>query len=109
MLETENKMVQMKETIERYVLHPYLRKYIISPSIDEDKLLMLISIVEELDLSPIEKDTYVIAIMLMYIALDTHDDVSNTLEDENSMKTRQLTILAGDYYSGLYYKVLAKV
>jgi len=62
MLETENKMVQMKESIERYVLHPYLRKYIISPSIDEDKLLMLISIVEELDLSPIEKDTYVIAI-----------------------------------------------
>ena len=45
----------------------------------------------------------------MYIALDTHDDVSNTLEDENSMKTRQFTILAGDYYSGLYYKVLAKV
>ena len=61
-------MVQMKETIERNVLHPYLRKYIISPSIDEDKLLILISIVEELDLSPIEKDTYVIAIMLMYIA-----------------------------------------
>ena len=41
--------------------------------------------------------------------LDTHDDVSNTLEDENSMKTRQFTILAGDYYSGLYYKVLAEV
>jgi heptaprenyl diphosphate synthase len=109
MLETEIKMVQLKETIERYVLHPYLRKYIISPSIDEDKLHMLISIVERLDLSPVEKDTYVIAIMLMYIALDTHDYVSNTLEDENSMKTRQLTILAGDYYSGLYYKFLAKV
>ena len=39
MLETLiNKMVQMKESIERYVLHPYLRKYIISPSIDEDKI-----------------------------------------------------------------------
>lgn len=105
----EIRLAQMKEIIERYVLHPYLRKYIISPKIDEDKLLILISIADQLDLSPTEKDSYIIAIMFMYIALDTHDYVSNTLDDENSMKTRQLTILAGDYYSGLYYKFLAKV
>lgn len=109
MLETDIKVAKLKESIERYVLHPYLRKNIISPSIDEDKLLILVSIVERLDLSPTEKDTYVIAIMLMYIALDTHDNVLNTIEDEKSMKTTQLTILAGDYYSGLYYKLLAKV
>jgi heptaprenyl diphosphate synthase len=109
MLEIEIKLAQMKEIIERYVLHPYLRKYITSPIIDEDKLIILISILEQLELSPVEKDSYVIAIMLMYIALDTHDHVSNTLDDETSMKTRQLTILAGDYYSGLYYKYLAKV
>jgi len=109
MSDIEIKLAQMKEIIERYVLHPYLRKNIVSPIIDEDKLLILISIVEQLDLSPIEQDSYVIAIMLMSIALDTHDHVSNTLDDENSMKTRQLTILAGDYYSGLYYKYLAKV
>lgn len=109
MSKIEIRLAQMKEIIERYVLHPYLRKYIISPKIDEDKLLILISIADQLDLSPVEKDSYIIAIMLMYIALDTHDHVSNVLDDEKSMKTTQLTILAGDYYSGLYYKSLAKV
>ena len=68
-------------------------------------LLILISIVEKLELSPHEKDTLVQAIMFMNIALDTHDNVSNTLLDKNSMKIRQLTVLAGDYYSGLYYKL----
>ncbi|WP_338470094.1 heptaprenyl diphosphate synthase component 1 [Niallia sp. XMNu-256] len=109
MSDIEIRIAQMKEIIERYVLHPYLRKYIQLPKIDEDKLLILISIADQLDLSPIEQDSYIIAIMLMYIALDTHDYVSNSLKDDNSMKTRQLTILAGDYYSGLYYKFLAKV
>ena len=55
MLETEKKMVQMKENIEKYVLHPYLRKYIISPSIDEDKLLMLISILKSSIFPPLKK------------------------------------------------------
>ncbi|WP_428908936.1 heptaprenyl diphosphate synthase component 1 [Niallia sp. Krafla_26] len=109
MSDIEIRLAQMKEVIERYVLHPYLRKYINLPKIDEDKLLILISIADQLDLSPKEKNSFIIAIMLMNIALDTHDHVSNTLNGEKSLKARQLTILAGDYYSGLYYKCLAKV
>ena len=109
MNDIEISVAQMKEVIERYVLHPYLRKYIDFPKIDEDKLLILISIADQLELSPTEKKSFIIAIMVMYMALDTHDYVSNTLDDDNSIKTRQLTILAGDYYSGLYYKCLATV
>nr|WP_295971670.1 heptaprenyl diphosphate synthase component 1 [uncultured Bacillus sp.] len=109
MYEYEKKLAEMKERIERHVLHPYLRQYISSPVIDEDKILILISILDQLELSPSEKDTFVIAIMLMQIALDTHDLVSIELKDESSMKVRQLTVLAGDYYSGLYYKYLAEI
>ena len=45
----------------------------------------------------------------MQVALDTHDLVSTELTDESGMKVRQLTVLAGDYYSGLYYKYLAGI
>jgi len=107
--EFEKKIADIKEKIEKHVFHPYLRQFIIPPVIDEDKLLILISIVDQLQISPHEKDTFVIAIMLMNVALDTHDKVSNTLMDEKSMKVRQLTVLAGDYYSGLYYKHLAEI
>ncbi|WP_338451792.1 heptaprenyl diphosphate synthase component 1 [Niallia oryzisoli] len=109
MREIVEKLTYTKDRIEKYVFHPYLREYIIPPVIDEDKMVILISIVDQLDLSPHEKDIYVLAIMLMHVALDTHDQVTNTLVDEKNMKIRQLTVLAGDYYSGLYYKFLASI
>lgn len=107
--EFEKKALELKERIESHVLHPYLRQYIVSPEIDEDKLLILVSILEQVDLSPHKKDAFIIAIMLMQVALDTHDLVSTTLRNESGMKERQLTVLAGDYYSGLYYRYLAEM
>ncbi len=60
---------------------------------------------ERLELSYNEIENYAMTTMLVQIALDTHEHVSNVTIDE---KNRQLTVLAGDYYSGLYYKLLAE-
>lgn len=101
------KIADVKEQIERKIRHPYLLKHIEAPIIDEDKLLLLISIFDQANISEKQAKNYVITTLLIQIALDTHELVSNQpLEDEDK-KDRQLTVLAGVYYSGLYYKILA--
>lgn len=99
-----DKFIDIKGQVERRVYDPYLLKFIQTPIIDEDKLLILISIMDRLDLSYSEMENYTLSTMLIQIALDTHEHVTNSSDDE---KARQLTVLTGDYFSGLYYKLLA--
>jgi heptaprenyl diphosphate synthase len=99
----------MKELVEQKVFHSYLLKYIQTPYIDEDKLLILISILEHLELSSNQMENYTLSTMLIQIALDTHDNVPNDSKTNNECsKNKQLTVLAGDYFSGLYYQLLAE-
>lgn len=105
------KLSQIKGQIEQKVFLPYLLDFIQTPNIDEDKLLVFISILEELELSEDQLNNYALTAMLIQIALDTHEQVSNNQIDNeketHELTARQLTVLAGDYYSGLYYKILA--
>lgn len=96
--------LNMKEKVETHVLDKYLLKNIDVPIIDEDKLLILVSIMSYLELPCRKLETFTLSTMLIQTALDTHEHISRTSENE---KSRQLTVLAGDYYSGLYYKFLA--
>ncbi len=107
-----NDIKEIRQLIEKRACHPYLQKYVDKPKVDEDKLLLLWGLFNELDLSADERNHYILATMLVQIALDTHEKVSNTnvtLESPDILKNRQLTVLAGDYYSGLYYQVLSEV
>lgn len=72
--------------------------------IDEDELLILILIMDHLELSFKEMQNVALSTMLIQIALDTHEYIAQSSVNE---KNRQLTVLAGDYFSGLYYKLLA--
>jgi heptaprenyl diphosphate synthase len=104
-------LAEMKELVEQKVFHSYLFKFIQTPYIDEDKLLILISILNKIEMSNMKAQNYCLTTMLIQIALDTHENVPNeTISDleEESQKNKQLTVLAGDYFSGLYYKLLAE-
>ncbi|UOR12459.1 heptaprenyl diphosphate synthase component 1 [Halobacillus amylolyticus] len=108
---SEMNIQQLKQKIASQVRHPFLAKFIPEPIIDEDKLVILSSIMDHTTLSPVKREQYVITTMLVQIALDTHDLVTLTDEDDEkeTIRTRQLTVLAGDYYSGLYYYLLSKL
>ncbi|WP_147533790.1 heptaprenyl diphosphate synthase component 1 [Bacillus marasmi] len=104
----QSRLAEMKELVGQRAFHPFLIKNIQTPFFDEDKILLLLSMFDQLNLPDYEKQTYITATLLIQLALDTHDQVQiDSIEDD--LKGQQLTVLAGDYFSGLYYKHLASV
>ncbi|WP_051348677.1 heptaprenyl diphosphate synthase component 1 [Peribacillus kribbensis] len=112
MLNLENKTTELIQLIEEAVHHPYLLNYIDKPEIDKVKLSLILELFTKSDLPEKKKKDTILAAMLVQIALDTHERVSLSVsvrEDPMELKSRQLTILAGDYFSGLYYSILAGI
>ena len=102
---------EIKALLFKKIHHTYLADFIADPYIDEDKLHVLLMIMNNTPLSNKQKRHWIVATMLVQVALDTHELVPVTSSaDESEFKTsaRQLTVLAGDYFSGLYYLLLAE-
>lgn len=100
----EQQLDYLKNILKKNSFHPYFSQYLKPPVIDEDRILLLVYILHDSDLSKDESETYISAAMLAHFALDIHESV--TMSD-TTLKEKQLGILAGDYYSGQYYKLLA--
>jgi heptaprenyl diphosphate synthase len=104
------KIAYMLEKINQYIHHSYLKKFIASPKVDEDKLFLLVAMCSDLELDKDTIESYIITTMLVQVALDTHEEVSvSTRLQDLEQKEQQLMVLAGDYYSGLYYSLLAEI
>ncbi|MFC0523150.1 heptaprenyl diphosphate synthase component 1 [Pontibacillus salicampi] len=102
---------ELKASIEDQIRHPYLAKFIPNPVISEDKLMFLAALLKQSEFPEEKQKQYIITTMLVQIALDTHElvTISGEQEEPEAEKKRQLTVLAGDYYSGLYYYLLSKL
>ncbi len=92
--------------IEEQLHHSYLKEYIDQPYIDRDRIyFLLLPFACEGRTMNEEVVQWISTAMLLQIALDTHEKV--TISERDSLKERQLTVLAGVYFSSLYYKILA--
>ena len=109
LLDLQNKLDGTRELLLEKLSHPYLLEHVESPFIDDDRLLLLTSLLEQQEVNQERAKNYTVTAMLLQIALDTHEHVQNsqTGEEDETHKRRQLTVLAGIYFSGLYYKLLA--
>ncbi|MFV8828379.1 heptaprenyl diphosphate synthase component 1 [Alkalihalobacterium sp. APHAB7] len=103
-----NEMVnECKEKFFSLTEHTFLQKYIQKPEIDEDKLRFIYTMLSEQVPENDIKD-FALASTLVDAALNTHEKVSlNKINSDYVKKNRQLTVLAGDYFSSLYYYLLA--
>lgn len=98
---------ELKDEIQAIIHDSYLFTYIEPPIIDEDKIFLLCSMAKQIH-HDIRKEL-IISTMLVQIALDIHERVIKIDYLQEDHKTRQLTVLAGDYYSSLYYERLSKI
>lgn len=106
-VETQTQSIpNYKQLIRKQIEHSYLHSYIDQPAIEEDKLKLLHILLADQE----NMENSIVSVMLVQIALDTHDTIVKEMEQAPlQRKQQQLTVLAGDFYSGLYYKRLAEV
>src|SRR5690625_6045517 len=82
------KIDEIKELLLKKIHHTYLADFIEDPYIDEDKLNILLIIMNNTPLSDKQKRHWIVATMLVQIALDTHELVPVTSSaDESEFKT----------------------
>lgn len=103
----QKKLDHVRDKIEGNINHPFLSQQIEAPVIDEDKLLMAVTVLDHVDMPFAQLENYATSTMLLQVALDTHEKVTNAMTGDRNHRNRQLTVLAGIYYSGLYYKLLS--
>lgn len=105
-----NEVIQLNNEVKKLIYHSLLLDYIDRPVINDDMIAVMVKILRDAKVDKTYMSYYIVSVMLMQIALDTHEEVSNTEESESpaKLRKRQLSILAGDYYSSMYYHILAK-
>jgi heptaprenyl diphosphate synthase len=108
MSQYNDKVKEFKKSFNSLTKHSYLERYIQVPNIDEDKLRFLYAMLSE-HATKKEAKVFTLSALLVQAALDVHEAVSlQKLQSDSTRKNRQLTVLAGDYYSSLYYYLLAE-
>src|SRR5690606_30006102 len=81
-----------------------LEKFTEGPSVERARLFfLLLPFFDKKDWS-VEIEASAKTVSIVYAALHAHDRV---IEDSLATKKQQLTVLAGDFYSGIYYQMLA--
>lgn len=108
MLISDKLLWETKQKIMEEISHPFLKEQLEMPNIDETILHIVLCLLYSKQLPPKNIMDYTKSVMLIQMALDIHDLVptdDQICERQNS----QLQVLAGDFYSGLYYKILAEV
>ncbi|WP_461200661.1 heptaprenyl diphosphate synthase component 1 [Anoxybacillus sp. TBDG-1] len=103
-MDMQQQIEQVRMRIQRAIAHSYVDRYIQPRIIDEDRISFALSMLRSAQVEENIALDYVFAMMLIQLALDTHDEV----DEQQMMQQRQLTVLAGDLYSGLYYEFLAR-
>lgn len=105
------KLYNIPQLTKQYVDYDMISKYTGLPDFPETRVRLLNMFLQDsVGLTPKEQETVVLATATVQMALDMHDkiDPKSIRKDLGWMRSRQLQVLGGDYYSSLFYVLLAE-
>lgn len=105
-MERLSRAERARTLVERLLCHEALDRAHIAPRASRMQLLLGSFILDRGGVSHEEGEQVLAALLLIYHGLALHEDVpdGNAAPD----KSGQLTVLGGDYYSSLFYRILAE-
>jgi heptaprenyl diphosphate synthase len=109
MASTENQLNQILLDIEQQASHSFVDRHIKRPEVPAFFVVVLFCVLRSHQLPADRIHLYCVTITLMQMGLDIHECVSPGLSPAtNDALHRPLTVLAGDYFSSLFYRMLSE-
>ncbi|MBT2582041.1 heptaprenyl diphosphate synthase component 1 [Planococcus sp. ISL-109] len=102
----QSKIISMEIDVLNAVRQRTLDQWTDGPFVKESRLFFLLLPYFNGEQWSAKMDTSANTVAIVYAALHAHDKVK---EEMPISKEQQLTVLAGDLYSGIYYQMLAKL
>ncbi|MGD8189200.1 heptaprenyl diphosphate synthase component 1 [Brevibacillus ginsengisoli] len=102
-------LVAIKQKIMKLISQSYVEQYVDIPAMAENRLVLLYVFLCENGLDREQAKVLCTTTGLVQLGLDTHELVKTGYDSSIvAERNRQLTVLAGDFYSSLYYHLLAE-
>ena len=91
----------------KYTEYDMIQAHTQLPANPDKRVQLLFTLLESGD-GAVRAELYALAASLAQIGLDTHDMVDNSLVSTEYARSRQLKVLAGDYFNSRFYYLLAQ-
>ena len=105
------KKYSIVQAADQYVKYDMIQAHTQVPSYSEPRLQLLNAMLNQSKLMKDKSELYALVTALVQLGMDTHDliDIESGFVNEKQMRSRQLNVLAGDYFSAKFYQLLAAV
>lgn len=104
------KSYRIPEMAKKYVEYDMIQAHTELPEFPESRIRLLFAFLANQRTPLIHSELYSLVVSLVQFGMDTHDmiDSDSGRLAEKEMRSRQLKVLAGDYYSSRFYQLLAQ-
>jgi heptaprenyl diphosphate synthase len=101
---------RIPEIAKQYTEYDMIQKHTNLPEFPEFRTRLLYAFLNKNDALQTFSELFTLVTSLVQLGLDTHDMVteSNDVKEKKAARTRQLQVLAGDYFSSRFYNLLSQ-